>query len=288
MAKPAIQRALEMLSHLSLRSHYRLGDLASLVMRAIPNQVSRQARENINLCFAELDKSEKQRLYRENIRQTCYTLTELAAVWCWPVERVLEKITSMDICEEFNRSSRSRIILVPHLGSWETLAVWLGQHCDVIMLYKRRKNQQVDDFVRQARARSGGTLVPTKKRGLRQLLIGMREGKNLMILPDQKPGGKKAYIDSSFFGVSAPTTTLVHNLCNKVDCDVFIANVCRSEPAGEFGLQIRSLEHARLAADDVSSARYMNDQIEALVRQHLTQYQWGYRRFDSAAYAALK
>jgi lauroyl/myristoyl acyltransferase len=64
--------------------------------------------------------------------------------------------------------------------------------------------------------------------------------------------------------------------------------VCRSEPPGEFRLQIRPLEHARLAVDGVSSARYMNDQIEALVRQHLTQYQWGYRRFDSAAYAAIK
>lgn len=288
MAKPAIQRSLEMLSHLSMRSLYRLGDLLSLAMRTVPNRVSRQMRENINLCFAELDRSEQQRMYRETMRQTCYAMTELAALWCWPVERVLERITSMDICEDFNRSSRSRIILVPHLGSWETLAVWLGQHCDVIMLYKRHKNQQADDFIRQARARSGGTLVPTRKQGLRQLLIGLHEGKNLMILPDQKPGRKKAFTDSSFFGFSAPTTTLVHKLCNRLDCDVFIANVCRSEPVGEFRLQIRPLEHARLALDDVSSAQYMNDEIEALVRQYLTQYQWGYRRFDSAAYSAIK
>jgi len=64
--------------------------------------------------------------------------------------------------------------------------------------------------------------------------------------------------------------------------------MCRSEPPGEFSLRIRPLEHARLAADDVSSAQYMNDQIEALVRQHLAQYQWGYRRFDSRAYAPAK
>lgn len=279
---------LELLSHFSLRTQYQLADMISLVLRNTPNQVSRQARENIRLCFADMDQAQQQALYRETMRHTCYAMTELAATWCWPVERVLAKITSIDICDEFEQSSRSRIILVPHLGSWEALAVWLGQHCNAIMLYKRRKNPKVDSFIKQARARSGGELVPTKKHGLRQLLIGMRAGRSLMILPDQRPGGKKAYIESSFFGFSAPTTTLVQNLCSKIDCDVFIANMCRSTPPGEFSLQIRPLEHDRLAADDVDSAQYMNDQIEALVRQHLSQYQWGYRRFDSRAYASAR
>jgi len=288
LGKPLLQRSLELLSHFSLRSQYRLADLISLVLRNTSNQVSRQARENIRLCFADLDKAGQQALYRETMRHTCYAMTELAAAWCWPVERVLARITSIDVCDEFNQSSQSRIILVPHLGSWETLAVWLGQNCNAIMLYKRRKNRELDNFAKQARARSGGELVPTKKRGLRQLLIGLKAGKSLMILPDQKPGGNKAYIESSFFGFSAPTTTLVHNLCSKIDCDVFIANMCRSTPPGEFSLQIRPLEHARLAADDVSSAQYMNDQIEALVRPQLAQYQWAYRRFDSRVYAAAK
>lgn len=288
MGKPTLQRWLELLSRFSLRSQYRLGDLLSLVLRNTSNQVSHQTRENIRLCFADIDLAGQQLLYRDSMRHTCYAMTELAAAWCWPVERVLPTITSIDVCDEFDSSKRSRVILVPHLGSWETLAVWLGQHCNAIMLYKRRKNRELDNFIRQARARSGGVLVPTKKRGLRQLLLGLKQGKSLMILPDQKPGGKKAYIESSFFGCSAPTTTLVHNICSKIDCDVFIANMCRSEPPGEFSLQIRPLEHARLAADDVSSAQYMNDQIEALVHQHLVQYQWGYRRFDASAYASVK
>ena len=158
-------------------------------------------------------------------------------------------------------------------GSWETLAVWLGRHCDIIMMYKRRKHRGIDRFVLEARARSGGSLVPTKKRGLRQLLVGLKNGKDLMILPDQRPGGKKAYIEAEFFGFDAPTTTLVHNLCSKMDCDVFIANVSRSAPPGVFSLRIRPLQHARLAADDRSSAQYMNDEIQALARQHLEQYQ---------------
>jgi len=279
-----------LLSRRSLRTQYRLGRLFGQVLRNTPNQISRQTRENIELCFADLGHDQRRRLFRESIDHTCYSMIELAAVWCWPVDRVLATITSLDICEEFSNSGRARIILAPHLGSWETLGVWLGRHCEAIMLYKqrKRKHQATDRFILEARSRSGGTLVPTKKRGLRQLLIGLKQGRSLMILPDQRPRGRKASIPSTFFGFGASTTTLVQALCCRVDCDVFIASACRSDPPGEFGLRIRSLEHARLAADQASSAQYMNDAIEALVRLQPCQYQWGYRRFTTSAYNTIR
>ena len=279
---------LEILSHCSLRFQYRVADWIAFVLRNTSNQVSRQVRENIALCFSDLDKAGQKNLYRESIRQTCYAMTELAAVWCWPVEKVLARVTSLDVCEEFDRSTRGRIILAPHLGSWETLAIWLGKSSSAMMMYKRRKNKAVDSFIKDARARSGGTLVPTKKHGLRKLLIGLREGDSLMILPDQQPTRSKGRIEAEFFGVNAPTTTLVQNLCKKVDCDVFLASVRRSSPPGEFSLSIQPLEHERLATDAASSAQYMNDQIEQLARQSLEQYQWGYRRFSKNAYASVK
>jgi len=289
LVKPTPQRSLELLSHFSLRSQYRLGDLLSLVLRYTSNRVSRQARHNIRLCFADMAPAEKQALYREAIRHTCYAMTELAAVWCWPVDRVLAKVASTDVCAEFEQSSQARIILAPHLGSWETLAVWLGKNCGSMFLYKRRKskNRDLDQFIIEARARSGGEPVSTKKAGLRRLLIGLKKGGSVVILPDQKPSSNKARIDANFFGKRAPTTTLVNTLCRKVDCDVFIATASRSSPAGEFSLCIQPLGHARLAGDDGANARYMNDQIEQLVRQHLGQYQWGYSRFSNRVYESV-
>ncbi|MBT8435684.1 MAG: hypothetical protein KJN95_13505 [Gammaproteobacteria bacterium] len=288
MSKPIFQHFLEILSHCSLRFQYRVADWMAFILRNTSNQVSRQVKANIALCFADLDKDGQQNLYRESIRQTCYAMTELAAVWCWPVDKILAQVTSLEVCEEFESSTRGRIILAPHLGSWETLAVWLGKSCNAMMMYRRRKNKAVDRFVKAARARSGGTPVPTKKHGLRKLLIGLKEGGSLMILPDQKPARSKVKVEAEFFGVSAPTTTLVQNLSSKVDCDVFLASMRRSSPAGEFSLSIQPLEHERLATDETSSAQYMNDQIEKLVRLSLEQYQWGYRRFSNSAYASVE
>ncbi len=288
MSKPIFQYCFEILSYFSLRFQYRLGDLFAFFLRNTTNQLSRQARENIALCLSDLEPAEQKRIYRETIRHTCYAMTELGAVWCWPVDKILGQVTSLDICEEFEHSTRGKIILAPHLGSWETLGLWLGKSCDAMILYKRRKNKALDRFINQARARSGGTPIPTKKHGLRKLLIGLKEGGSLLILPDQKPAGNKVRIESDFFGVDAPTTTLVQNLSCKVDCDMFLATIYRSSPPGEFSLRIQPLEHEQLATDEASSAQYMNDQIEHLVRQFPEQYQWGYRRFSSSAYASIK
>jgi len=288
LSKPLVQHCLELLSKLSLRNLYRLGNVMALFFAIIPNQVSRQARQNIALCFPELGADQRRQLYRENVRQTCYTLIEVAAVWCWPSDRVIQQITQVEVCDSFTQSTRGRIILAPHLGSWETLAVWLGSEINAMFLYKRRKNKAVDAYVKQARSRSGGVPQPTKKRGLRKVLIGLRQGGSLMILPDQKPSFNKARIASSFFGLSAPTTTLVQNLCSKLDCDVFIAVAYRSSTAGEFRLCIEQLESARLAGEEVASALYMNQQIEQRVCQAREQYQWGYRRFSNQVYESVQ
>lgn len=288
MSKPISQYYLELLSHFSLRFQYRFADFLAFFVRNTSNQISRQAQENIALCLADLAPSEQKRIFRETIRHTCYALNELGAVFCWPADEVLQQVTSFDICEEFELSTRGKIILAPHLGSWETLGLWLGKNCDAMILYKRRKNKDLDRFINQARSRSGGTPIPTNSHGLRKLLIGLKEGRNLLILPDQKPGKNKARIASEFFGADAPTTTLVRNLNSKIDCDVFLATIYRSSPPGEFGLRIQPLEREILANDEASSAQYMNDQIEQLVRQFPEQYQWGYRRFSNSAYEPVK
>ena len=50
---------------------------------------------------------------------------------------------------------------------------------------------------------------------------------------------------------------------------------------------IEPLDRERLAADEIESARYMNDQIEQRVRRHKEQYLWAYRRFSNQVYESV-
>ncbi len=287
MKKPAIQHVVELLSHCSIKTQHRLGDLLGFFVNRIPNQLSTLADNNIHLCLGGLNRAKQERLRKDAILHTCYSLTELAAVWCWPVEKILARVETENVCDQFTNSSKGRIVIAPHLGSWELLNIWLAGKTRLWSLYKPQKNPATDQFILQSRGRNGAHLAQTKDAGLRKIIRGKKKGDTIRGMPDQKPRAGGAQIDSHLFGQLAPTTPLVRNICRKQDCDVFIAVMYRRRANSSFELSIEPLAHDRLAASEHESAQYLNDEIEKLVKAHLEQYQWGYERFVHSEYQSL-
>ncbi|MFV2031595.1 MAG: lysophospholipid acyltransferase family protein [Gammaproteobacteria bacterium] len=287
MKKPAIQILLELLSHSSIKTQYRIGAILGFFASRIPNQLSTLTESNIRLSLGGLNREKQQSLKQDAIRHTCYSLTELAAVWCWPAEKILARIETKNVCDQFRDSGKGRIVIAPHLGSWELLNLWLASETRLWSLYKSPKNPAADRFILQARSRNGAQLAPTDASGLRKIIRGIKQGDTIMVLPDQRPRAGRAQVESRFFGRIAPTTPLVRNICRKVDCDAFIAVMYRQHAIGTFGLSIEPLAHDRLAADEQESAQYLNDEIEKRVKLHLAQYQWGYKRFERSEYLSL-
>ncbi len=287
MKKPAIQILLEILSYLPIRIQYQLAGILAFIVARTHNQVAIITDKNIRLCFDGLNREKQRSLVKTTIRHTCISLIELAAIWCWPAQKVLAKIEQQSVCDQFSRSNKGRLIIAPHLGSWELLNIWLAENGNLISLYKPQPNAKVDDFMLQSRSRNGAQLVPTDSSGLRKLFKGLKQGATVMILPDQKPNPGSAQIDSLFFGHEASTTALIRNICDKIDCDVFIGVMYRLEASTKFSLCIESLDHNALAASEFDSAKYLNDQIELRVRSHPQQYQWSYERFTRAEYDTL-
>jgi len=285
--KPAIQILLEILSYFPIGVQYQLAGILGFIVARTHNQIAILTDKNIRLCFDGLNRAKQLSLAKASIRHTCNSLIELASVWYWPVQKILAKIEQENVCEQFSRSHKGRLIIAPHLGSWELLNIWLAEKGSLFSLYKPQRNAKVDNFILQSRSRNGAQLVPTDASGLRKLIKGLKQGATVMILPDQKPQTTKAGIDSFFFGHSASTTSLIRSICKKIDCDVFIGAMYRQDASATFSLCIESLDHNALAASETDSAQYLNDQIEIKVRSHLDQYQWGYERFTRAEYDTL-
>jgi len=282
--KPASQVILEFLSIFPIGFDYWLARILAFIAIHTSNSISAPTDKNIQLCLGELPASQQQYLARSSIRHTCYSLFELAAVWCWPVDKILARVTSEKVCEEFNRSSKGRLIIAPHIGSWELLGIRIAKNSELFSLYKPHKNPRINTFVRQVRSRNGAKLVPTDPSGLRKLMKGLKRGATVIILPDQKPHRGSAFVDSTYFGQAASTTPLIKHICDRVECDVFIGAMYRDENSITFNLCIDSLDYVRLTAAESDSAQYLNDAIEAMVRSHPGQYQWSYKRFDPTVY----
>jgi len=283
----AFPLALKVLSKFSLRNQYRIADFVSLLVSTIPNRTAKLIEQNIRICFPELDSRAQRQLCRETIKHSCYSAFELAAVWCWSVEKILASTVNANICTDFAESQKSRIIIVPHLGNWEILILWLAAQCDFMCLYKPQVKESVDQFILKARSRNGATMLPVDASGLKQLSRGLKLGKTAMILPDQRPKKDKTRSMSNFFGIPAPTTPMIHNLCKRMDCDVFIATAFRDVNTFRFNITVEALDLNKLTTELQSSLDYLNVAIEKIIRQEPAQYQWGYSRFKPSTYKSL-
>jgi KDO2-lipid IV(A) lauroyltransferase len=277
-------KLIRLLSYFPAGVHYRLADGFGVLLAIIPNRTRRLIKQNIRLCFPQDSDDIQKKLIRETITHSSYSIFELAAVWCRNVERVLDRVNESKICDAFHNSSRGRIVIVPHLGCWEVVNLWLAGQGTLMSLYKPQRNPVIDTFILNARSRNGAQLLATNITGLRQLSRGLKQGKTAMILPDQRPKENKTSHLSSFFGIPAPTTPLIHNLCKRIECDVFIATALRQQKPGGFDLVIEQLDQDILRSDLQSSLDYMNGSIEALVKTCPQQYQWGYARFPWSTY----
>lgn len=283
--KPAAQICLEILSRLSLGNLNRLADFFAFLLGLFPNQLSRMTRANVCLCFSTYSAGQKQQLRRASLRHTCRSFVELAAVWCWPTEQLLASCEDSGISAAYRKSTRGKIIIAPHLGSWEVLNIWLAAQGPLMSLYKARKKQPaLNQFMVDARSRNGAHLVSTKTGGLRTLLKGLKDGAALMLLPDQRPSRRKAKVTSPFFGYPAPSSTLVHALAHRQDCDLFIAAAIRNPQNSGFTIRLQLLDRERISGDLQDSVDYMNQSIEQWVREIPEQYQWAYRRFTTKTY----
>lgn len=272
------------LSFCSSRCLFNLAKIMALIVTHTSNQLSRQSTENINLCFPELNSAQKKKLHAKNIHHTCCNFFELANLWSNPIAQVLSCITDEQIADSFHSSKRAKIVIAPHHGSWELLNLWLAQHQPLMSLYKPTRNPFVDNYVIKSRSRNGAQLIPIGTAGLRQLLKGLKAEACTMVLPDQKPRANKACITAPFYQHNAETSLLIKNLASKADCDIYIAVVTRDLKQCDYSLRIEQLDRTTITSDDVTSASYLNQSIENLIRNDISQYQWTYRRFPEEVY----
>ena len=274
-----------MLSNCSLKCLFKIAKIIAFIAFHSKNQLSSQTTKNVNLCFPELTESEQRKFIFESLHHTCCAFIELASLWNIPVDTVLSKIKNKNIDNHFFNTERVKIVIAPHHGSWEMLNLWLASNGASYSLYKPARSNGLDQYVLQKRSRNNAILVPANTSGLRQLLQGLKNTKaSCMILPDQRPATKTAQIDAPFYNFPAPTSLLIKRLSSKLDCDIYIASATRNLDTADYQLSIKILKRSEFVKDDLQSATYLNESIQKIIKEHTSQYQWAYRRFNKEVY----
>lgn len=284
-----LQGAMRLLSLLPLPALFRFSQLLGLVVARTPNQIARNTRKNIQLCFKHLSKTEQLQLYRRSVQHTCCSVIELAAIWYKPLPQVIGYTRESHIDAEFLTSKQGKILILPHFGSWEYINPWLSRKMSLMALYKPNEEKQgLNEFVLEQRKRKGVELAPTNTSGIRTLFKALKQNYCCIVLPDQKPPKETAQIKAPFFGYPASTSLLVTKLVQKTEAEVYICGVTRDFNAPGYSIHIQALPRDGFVQTEYESARFLNHSIERLIEQNVEQYQWAYKRFSRKTYRLLE
>ncbi|MDJ0807579.1 MAG: lysophospholipid acyltransferase family protein [Gammaproteobacteria bacterium] len=268
------------LSILPLRWQHRLGWLIGRLYILIPNRERDVTEINLQLCFPASSSAERMSLRNRSLEQAGRTLMEMAAIWFWPIERVLSLIVSVSGEEHLQRKpQQGLIVLAPHLGCWEIAGLYLAKQGGVVSLYRPPRQSALETIVKAARERSGAQLVPTNARGVKRLYRVLQTGGITGILPDQQPDSNKGSVFAPFFGVPALTMLLINRLVQKTGSKVVFCYALRLPGGQGFAVHYLPAPDGIDAADPRVAGGALNQGVETCIAACPEQYQWSYKRF---------
>ena len=259
---------------------YRLGGVLGRLYGCLPTRSALAARVNLEICFPELSARERRALFRESFAHTGRCMLEFGRIWCGRdqgLPGIVREVRGQELFERARSQGKGVILILPHIGSWEFLSVFMPRLATPTCIYRPPRVKQMDEVMRRGRERHGSQFAPAGASGVRALQRALERGELACMLPDQDPGhGSGVFVP--FFGHLANTGTLVGRLAARTGAPVVIVAALRIA-GGRFDVVFGEVEAEVGSGDQVASAAAINRAVERCVRAAPEQYLWSYKRF---------
>ncbi len=270
---------LKIVAYFPIGASRGLGKLFGRFLYSLNSRSARTCKKNLTLCYPELNAQEINRLCFDRMQHLGQSLFETPKIWrkgsIW-VESKVKKVYGLDIFESLFEQKKGLIIIIPHLGNWEILGLWISKRAPMTSIYEPPKIKSLNDWVKRGRENAGASLVPADITGVSNVLKALTKGQVTGILPDQFPPDISGQT-STFFNVKTRTMTLIHKLIGRVDCNALIASAIRVTDGWEIYFQ--RVDDDIKSTDISTSLSALNRSIEDMVKLNPSQYQWEYKRF---------
>lgn len=256
-----------------LRINRFIGASIGFISWVINNKDAKIVRQNILLCFPNLDKSQQNILIKKSLVNIGMSITEAPFIWFNSFENNATFVRNR-IGIEYIKNSQPIILLTPHFASFELTARILSMVRDVVFLYKPVKQQNIEKWLFKQRNQNNITMVETGYKGIIKLNKHLKGNGLIGILPDQNPGDNGQII-APFFGIATKTSTLLVKLAKKHNAKIIMCYAMRVDNGFDL-----ILEPIDIIEDSIkNSVINMNKSIENLVKKYPEHYLWNYKRF---------
>ncbi len=233
---------------------------------------------NIELCFPELTRAERDALAERHFEALGMSLIELG-LGRWASDARLVRLTTVEGVEHVLHAveeGRGVILLSAHFTTLEISGRVLKLKVPPFdAVYRRFRNPFMTEFFRSGRERSAATTI--EKRDIKSMVRRLRDGGIVWYAPDQSYNRKGAEV-IRFFGVPSMHTTATSTLA-RLGKAVTLPYFPQRLPDGRYHLRILPPLEGFPSDDLIADTEQYVSVLEEHVRRCPEQYFWVHRKF---------
>ncbi len=240
---------------------------------------ARVARINIEACFPDMAKPERERLIKTHFAYLGESALALGLLWWAPAARIAS-LVQVEGAENYLpfRGKKPVIGFAPHFVGVELGTIRLALDYEAAAIYSRQKDPYLNELLLKSRTRFKPITMIARQDGLRGALRALRDGLTLYVLPDMDMGRQDS-VFVPFFGIPAATVPVLSRLAS-VSRAVVIPAITRRRVDGKgYIVKIYEAWENFPTDDPVADTRRMNEFLEARILEMPEQYFWIHKRF---------
>ena len=250
-----------------------------LVLALLPRR-RRVLERNLALCFPEWSLDQRQRVARENARESGCMLAAFAWGWFGSARRVAKlpvSIEGVEHVEAARAAGRGVLLVGGHFSHLELAGRLVCRFLPLAGMYREHHDPAFEWAVKRARLRYADAMF--RRDELRGVLRYLKSGGMIWYAPDQEyRRGERVF--APFFGIPASTLTATHQLARMSGAAV-IGFEHRREPDGSYRLKLHPPLADFPSQDAVSDTTRVNALLEQIIRAAPEQYLWLHARFKT-------
>jgi len=267
-------------SLLPLRFNHSFGAFLGRLLFTFNTDTKSASRQNLEICFPNLNQSDIQELLKRVLIETGKNLTESGLIWNQSFKENAKLIRNIH-GEHYLESSQKTILLVPHMGCWEITGRVLAEQRKITFLYRPLRSVKQNEYLFARRNQGNLTMASADKSGILKIQRALNSHELVGMLPDQDPG-EDGGIMAPFFNKEVNTMTLLAKLAKKHNTQILMFWAERLEKGRGFDLYFEPVDLSANGNEIKSYVKVMNQSIESLIRKFPEQYMWSYKRFKSS------
>ncbi len=270
-----------LLAQLPYKFQMWLGSLLGKLMATVAKRRIAIAKRNLQLCFPQFSKAERDQLLQKHVESMGKTFFEIGIAWFWSKKR-LHQLVSYEGFEHIKIAQQNKqgiILLTIHSSHMELTGSFVYKEHPMDITYRKHFNPVYDFVQKKCRTRFHDNMQTVERKEVRGMIKSLRSSRSLWYAPDQDFGINHS-IFLPFFGVPAACLTTTTTL-SKLGQACVIPLVSVRKPEGGYHLTVfPPLEN--FPSDDITEdTKLIVSTIEKMIKLAPEQYLWVHRRFKN-------